>query len=131
MLHSNSFLKECEKLKEKGFSVDFKPGQQIARGFADLGYELFCLLPNNKTTSLFTGEKADFSEDHKEFFFVVPTKDELIEGIQRKGFEIKLLSYVDQREWKIIVEKDEEKSFADKDLHFLLVKTLIFCFENE
>ena len=89
------------------------------------------MLPNNKTTSLFTGEVADFPEEHKNFFFVVPKKQDLIKAINVNGYKIDSLSYIDEREWQIVISKDKEDAFTNADLHLLLINTLNYCLENE
>ncbi len=101
MLFSNAILAHCEHLSRLGFSVPFKAGNLIARGFADVGYEVFCLLPNHRAVSLFTGEQIAFDAAESRHFFSVPDCDLLLSEIDRCGAEIIELLQVQRWQWQL------------------------------
>ena len=63
MWSSPALLARCQELRELGLAPVFEAGRRLARGFADLGIEEFCLLSPNKIVSLFTGTVSDLPED--------------------------------------------------------------------
>ena len=99
---SNAFLARCLALKHAGYDGEFDLGAIVARGFADLGYEAFCLLTENKLLSLFTGKITSWSADERGHLFLVPDADDLIRFIQDKcGYSVNC-DTIDGRTWKII-----------------------------
>jgi hypothetical protein len=73
--NSNSFLSLCEKLQ---LSPSFALHEVVARGFADVGYESFAVLPGRRLLSLFTGKITPLQEQEAEFFFLVPDVEHLL-----------------------------------------------------
>lgn len=72
-------LKRAQRLFRSGIIFDIKPGVKVAREFADIGFEEFCVLPGQKIVSLFTGAKSELPPDYQEHFFVVPSVQDLFE----------------------------------------------------
>ncbi len=72
-------LKRAQKLFRSGIIFEIVPGVKVAREFADIGFEEFCVLPAQKIVSLFTGAKSELPEDYLDHFFVVPSVQELFE----------------------------------------------------
>ena len=128
MWATNSFLKRCERLKQLGYSVSPKPSRFIARGFADLGYEVFCVLPGQKIVSLFTGEKASFPESDKEHYFSVPSVDDIAEELDRRELSFALQSN-EGRNWTVNVSSDEE--FTERTLEEAMVEAFISVLRRE
>ena len=122
MLNSNDFLKNCETLKNKGIEFEIKAGQRIARGFADLGYEEFYLLPNNKLVSLFTGKISELQENHKNFFFVVPTIDDLLTKLALLNIQVEKLLFNDDDQWQLTYNNEK---YHNNNLYSLLINILI------
>lgn len=77
-------LELCYKLKDSPLEFIISPGTRVARGYADVGFEEFCVLQGNKMVSLQTGLVSDLELDH---LFVVPTVEELL-NILPKEFKI-------------------------------------------
>jgi hypothetical protein len=71
----------------------------VARGFADVGYEEFALLPHAKLVSLFTGQLSDLRDDDRRFFFVVPTPDMILQEVDRAGWDVVTVEHRDRRVW--------------------------------
>ena len=110
MLAHPSFLKLCEQLGHANPEQRLEPGMKIARGFADLGFEEFLLLPGSKLLALYSGQVTQFQEEHRTFFFPVPTADELIAHITTLNWDIDTLTYEDQRTWKLSLSEATTKA---------------------
>lgn len=93
-------------------------GMKIARGFADIGFEEFCLLPGNKILSLFTGACTVYQEEDRQHFFFVPPADAMIDILEQEGIEIYELSSADRRTWSVKgrFESGEQKVFQGATL---------------
>ena len=109
MIHSNFFLKECESLQQSGWKPELKAGMRIARGFADLGYEEFYLLPQNKLVSIYTGESSLYNPAERDFFFLVPDTQQLIAELNNRECEIVSLEHEDNREWVLNLNQNGQK----------------------
>lgn len=101
MWNNVEFLKLCESLKSAGRPGKFGSGTRISRGFADVGFEEFVILPNGKTMSLFTGAQSEFLDEHKGFFFEVPTVEDFLVELEIRGERIVAVEFIDQREWRV------------------------------
>lgn len=129
---SRETLQICYTLKNHGLSFDFKPGVHLGRGFADLGYEEFCLLPGNKIISLINGKIADLPLEEQKHFYVIPTNQQVINKIDLLGFDIVSLIYEDRREWEIYLRNAKtEHHIKDRSLDLVLLKALEFAFVNK
>lgn len=129
---SPEYLRRCEKLGAIRSNVRFEAGQKIARGFADLGYEEFLLLPNNTLLSLFSGKLSDFPEEHLKFFFWVPTSEELLQELV-KVVDIVSIEYFEQRTWKANLTKlknNQSFAIAQDTLELALLEALITGLEQ-
>ncbi|GEM_PF-5360657 len=85
---SPKFLELCYQLKKTTLDFVISPGARVARGYADVGFEEFCVLKNNKMVSIHTGDIFDLELEH---VFVVPTVEELLKALP-KEFEISVNS---------------------------------------
>ena len=120
MWYDQDFLAQCESLKQNGRVSNFRPGARIARGFADVGYEEFVVLPNGKMMSLFSGAQSELNEEHRGFFFEVPTEAELLAELETRGELIESVKFADQRTWSV---KTTNLSAESRGLH----RTLLLC----
>lgn len=109
MIHSNKFLKECEALQQAGWKPELYSGMRVARGFADLGYEEFYLLPQNKLVSIYTGESSQYNPAERDFFFLVPDTKQLIAELNNQECEIASLVHEDNREWVLCLNQNDQK----------------------
>lgn len=91
----------CEALKTAGREPVFAPGRRLARGFADLGHEEFVMLPSGKLMSLFSGAVAPLPEEHRKFFFEIPTLTHITEEIEAHGGQLLNINRIDARSWTV------------------------------
>ena len=94
----------CTTLHERGLEPRFEVGDIVARGFADLGFEEFQVLPGPSLLSLTAGTVKPLPEDHRHHFFWIPSVDETVAIIEVRGAMIRECVRVDCREWQIRVE---------------------------
>lgn len=101
MLTTPGIFKLAEALDRAGVKVPLSSGTRVGRGFADIGYEEFALLPGGdivldgraqsqylsaRVVSLLTGEVRTLNEHEVQKLFVIPSVDQLLEI----AFELKL-----------------------------------------
>lgn len=126
MLSDIKFLALCQQLSDKGIRPAFSAGEVVGRGFADLGFEEFIVLPGPKLLSLMAGTVSDLPESDYERFFLVPDADVLVQVILRSGGEILNLNFVDQREWQIAVSFNGTlKQASSRKLKDALIELII------
>lgn len=121
---SNDFLGKCSELKLVGYAPELKIGMIVARGFADLGFETFGILPNNKMVSLFTGEVSSLPVEHEHHFFHVPDVDALIQELARRGFVVEAFQSPDGRSWRATVRETEGGSVQEFEGETLLASLM-------
>ncbi|MCB0318017.1 MAG: hypothetical protein KDD56_04615 [Bdellovibrionales bacterium] len=123
---SNEYLNLCQELSELGFNPELSSGGRVARGFADLGFEEYLYLPPNNLVSLFTGDKSILPDEHRHFFFAVPSVDEMVNFAIAKGAKIKQLDFENQRTWTLNVEfSSQNYLFQDDDINLTIGKFLL------
>ena len=111
--------------KQWGLEPRFEPGDIVARGFADLGYEEFQVLPSQKLLSLTAGTVSSLPADHSNHFFWIPSLDEITELLERRGVPCLSCKRVDQREWLVEAQfGDEIESHRHRSLHQAMLQTL-------
>ena len=89
----------CYELKALGLEPRFEPGDLVARGFADLGFEEFQVLPGPRLLSLTAGSVTPLAQDGRAHFFWIPSSDEAVDLIERCGARIGGITRINQREW--------------------------------
>ena len=116
----------CNELRVWGLEPRFEPGDVVARGFADLGYEEFQVLPGPSLLSLTAGTVTRLPDDHQGHFFWIPSVDECIALLESKGVVLDQLTRVDSREWALAFNDpgDRELSVRGESLHEVLLKGL-------
>ena len=94
MWNDRKYLDMLSTLADCGYLRQFELADIVARGFADIGYEEFVVLPNNRICSLYTGQIVDLptldgkiSVASSSFHFLVPTLQQLGNIFCRIGFE--------------------------------------------
>lgn len=111
--------------KQWGLVPRFEPGDIVARGFADLGYEEFQVLPSEKILSLTAGSVSALPPEHASHFFWIPSIDEITELLERRGVPCVSCSRVDRREWLVEAQyADELETHRHSSLHQALLATL-------
>lgn len=101
MLTTPKIFKLAEALDRAGIKFQLSAGVRVGRGFADIGYEEFSVLPGGETVvdelghrrhialrvvSLLTGEVRTLNEQEIQKLFVIPTVDQILET----AFQLKL-----------------------------------------
>jgi hypothetical protein len=125
MWFSRQHYEVCHELKRWGLEPRFEPGDIVARGFADLGYEEFQVLPSAKLLSLTAGTVSPLPTDHAAHFFWVPSVDETIDLLEKRGAASVALNRVDQREWRVEVKCEGGiESHHEQSLHIALLVAL-------
>ena len=107
MTAAQKFLEKCSALKEKGCAFVLEQGMIVCRGFADLGYEEFVMLTNNKICSLYSGKISELPDEDKKHFFAVPDEGMLTDRIVKSGFDIRGMEFENQRIWKVLLQNPE------------------------
>jgi hypothetical protein len=126
MLYSNKTLKLFELIGRARKDVLLEAGARVGRGFADIGFEEFIVLPGNKLLSLLTGAVSALDQVKREHLFEILTPDRCIAEIKLAGFEINSIDYIDNRHWNVVLEGDQEDlSEQASSLEECLLKTLI------
>jgi hypothetical protein len=123
----------CNELRIWGLEPRFEPGDIVARGFADLGYEEFQVLPGPALLSLTAGTVTRLPEDHQSHFFWIPSVDECIAELESKGAVLDGLQRVDGREWVLGFHHTDgsEQSVRGESLHDVVLKALHGLFSGE
>ncbi|HMO01875.1 MAG TPA: hypothetical protein PKD37_01855 [Oligoflexia bacterium] len=125
MYVKRDILDLCQRLSDLGLRPQFIQGTHLARGYADLGCEEFIVLSENKLCSLFTGAMSELLEQHRRFFFWIPSADQALNLLVEHGFQIVSLDYQNQRWWKLALKKgDKLIEVAGDTLHLLFLKAL-------
>ncbi|MFO0417661.1 MAG: hypothetical protein ACK5Y6_10255 [Pseudomonadota bacterium] len=90
----------CNQLRLNGLDPRFETGDLVARGFADLGYEEFQVLPGERLLSLTAGTISPLPTDHRDHFMWLPSIDEAIELIEQNGASLSEIERIDARQWR-------------------------------
>ena len=90
----------------------FEPGDIVARGFADLGFEEFQVLPSSKLLSLTAGTVSPLPTEHASHFFWIPSVDEITDVLERRGVPCITTKRIEQRDWLV-----EAQVVAHKHIH--------------
>lgn len=99
----------CNQLRQLGLEPRFEVGDLVARGFADLGFEEFQVLPGPRILSLTAGTIKPLPEDHRQHFFWIPSVDELVELIEACGSVVVECMREDQRQWRLELQDSSGK----------------------
>lgn len=107
MLHGKAMLRSFEMLGRVRTLGALRPGMRVARGFADIGYEEFIVLPNEQLLSLLTGEAAPIDASKREHLFEILSADQLARVVRESGCEFGEICFVDGREWRVEVRSPD------------------------
>jgi hypothetical protein len=93
MWNDRRYLEILGKLADRGYFREFECGDVVGRGFADVGYEEFVVLPDARLCSLYTGQVVNLPPSDgnhgnaSRYHFLVPTLQQLGDIICRAGFD--------------------------------------------
>lgn len=117
----------CSQLRELGLEPRFEVGDVVARGFADLGFEEFQVLPGPRILSLTAGTVKPLPDDHRQHFFWIPSIDEVISIIEAQGAAVAECAREDQREWRVVLNNNSEHRIvaSARSLHEACLQALV------
>jgi hypothetical protein len=119
------------ELKTWGLQPRFEVGDVVARGFADLGFEEFQVLPGGKLLSLTAGTSSPLPQDHTHHFFWVPSVDECIELLEQLGATAILCKRVDARQWRVEATVSEiAQTATQRSLHHAVLVVLLGAYRE-
>jgi hypothetical protein len=127
---SKEYLELCNELHKGGLALEFKAGQRIGRGFADLGVEEFILTTPEKMVSLFTGQSSILQDEHKKFFFWIPSCDELVDELLKRKIVIETIGFPNAREWKVNTA-GQNISADGREINLALGRVLLLAISRE
>lgn len=78
----------CHRLYRRGALQTFGPGDLVARGFADVGFEEFFVLHDGLLLSLTSGRRTELPSTERHAFFLLPSTDDIIAEIDRFGASV-------------------------------------------
>lgn len=123
MLRTKSFLNLCMRAKDAGYKPDFSVGNVVGRGFADLGVELFEILPGDKILSIYTGKVANFAPEDRDRFFEIPGVDAVVDRIERSGDRVFSITQLASRDWRVQLESGD--NFEGQSIEEAVLQTFI------
>ena len=132
-MFTNVFLARCEELKLAGFNPPLEAGVCVARGFSDLGFEVFQLVRGGRLVSLFTGELSDKPRDFEKQFFLVPSCDEMAGCLDRYGYNIGGLRFLESRRWELSLHCSEDQvevKLTGNSLEEVFLEALHYAFNS-
>jgi hypothetical protein len=91
----------CDDLKRRGLEPRFEVGDVVVRGFADLGFEEFQVLPGPRILSLTAATVTALPDQHRGHFFWIPSVDEAVSLVERSGVEALTCTREDERLWRV------------------------------
>lgn len=108
VLLSNSALSLCNTLKDLGFPQERFVGKQLGRGFADLGYEQFLLLPAGRLLSLFTGHVTPLDSIDSTHLFAIPSVEQMHVFLHSTGCVFESIHCDESYRWHIQIRYEQE-----------------------
>ena len=131
-MFSKTLLDLSQLLKETGIQTPTKPGAFYGRGFADLGVEVFTLLPNNKLLSIFTGSSNTTWLDNEKFLFWIPSIEECQEEISKLGFAVTSCDNIDSRKWEVSATDNKNiLTSSNTDLWPAFINLTLLCIKQK
>ncbi len=116
----------CSELRSWGLEPRFEAGDIVARGFADLGHEEFQVLPGPKLLSLTAGTTSSVPEGHASHFFWIPSVDECVDLLEKRGVVCLSCERRDGREWVLQAQCcGEIEAHRAGSLHEALLRALL------
>lgn len=114
------------ELKSLGVEPRFEVGDVVARGFADLGFEEFQVLPGPSLLSLTAGTMKPLPVEHRQYFFWIPSVDEVVDLLEQRGATIRECVREDSRYWRVVVgsENTPDCIASARILHEALLRVL-------
>ena len=121
----------CNELRIWGLEPRFEPGDVVARGFADLVFEEFQVLPSASLLSLTAGTVSKLPADHQGHFFWIPSVDEGITLLEQGGAVVRGCQREDGRDWlmSLTLPEGSEEVIKGDSLHGVILAALLKLFQ--
>lgn len=129
MLISPEQFQLAQELRDIGLSPRFEVGDIVARGFADLGYEEFQVLPGSKVLSLTAGSITAIDAEQSSHFIWLPTIDEIVALLERLSILLAEVNRHESRSWMLTL-MPEQKSIAIAVSHASLQTAMLIGLRN-
>jgi hypothetical protein len=126
LIFENDFLQQCERASQRGFPLFDDVGCLVGRGYADIGYEVFVMLPSGQLLSLLTGQTSRFAAEDREHFFSVPDLDTVVRVLEEAGCSIESSIRLEQRTWSVQIRSGDGRTveaLAD-NLHLAMMMAI-------
>lgn len=122
----------CNTLQTYGLEPRFEVGDVVARGFADLGFEEFQVLPGPRLLSLTAGTVTHLLDEHRQHFFWIPAVDEAVALLETQRYTVASLRREDAREWRLFLrhEMGDEVEVGARTLHEVVLRALVQLYSN-
>jgi len=131
MWYTREHFEVAREVQVWGLAPRFEPGDIVARGFADLGYEEFQVLPGPKLLSLTAGTVTGVPADDAHHFFWIPSVDESLQLVEKQGAEHLSCVRVDGHEWRFSCSaRGQELSVSARDMHVAALKILLAVYQH-
>ena len=105
MLADQQLLHACFEIGKLGLNFPLVTGIRIGRGFADVGYEEYSVIDTRRAVSMLTGTIIALDDFYLNYYFLVPTVDEVTKEIFQRGWDITAIEYRDQRDWVVTAQQ--------------------------
>ena len=126
-LKYEKILPACELLSHIDYFKNIKPGQIVARKFADVGFEEFLYVKDNTFVSLLNGKISEIDGENTRHLFYVPEVENIINEAEIKRLNFKKINKEDEK-WEIEIfslSKNEMQKTAEVDLKTGLLNALL------
>lgn len=121
----------CNEIKRWGLQPRCETGDVVVRGFADLGYEEFQVLPGPKLLSLTAGTTSALPAEYALHLFWIPSVDESIALMEQLGAACITCERKDGREWLVQAQYNGEiETQRARMLHEALLKVLLSIYKR-
>jgi len=133
MWRNKQFLIRCQALKEAGFEPEFEPGAHLCRGFADLGFEEYCLLSGDRLLSIFTGTITELHEAEKSHLFEIPSISRAANWLHKTGWDVSSIITQDQRSWCLSMKHhstQEEIVVEERSIDGVFLEAILLALKN-
>lgn len=108
MLISPEQFQLAQELRDLGLTTRFEVGDVVARGFADLGYEEFQVLPGSKVLSLTAGTITAIDAEQRSHFIWLPTIDEVVALLERLSILLAEVNRYESRSWTLTLTPEQD-----------------------
>lgn len=129
MISNPEYLRGCQFLHLNGLRSRPYLGQQLGRAMADVGFEEFVSLADDRLCSILTGKITQIGARETNLLFWIPNHDELVQQIDLSGGDLIGINYLNRREFEVAIRIEktgQSVKVSDRLLALALLKGLAF-----